>query len=305
MDKSINFESYTVRFIGGVALVRQRRLLPECVRLLVDRPFIRKLCMWDQFLTVVSVAVVLGSVILLPIVWLLVSWQRCPYSLWEWLVYLANAAVTRGLWRAEIEGRLLIGPRDGAVIVCNHSCLVDPSFIQLVTGRVAHWFVAREYYEFPLIAWYFRVSQAIPVNRAGIDTAAIKTAIRYVQEGEIVGILPEGRINETSQVLLPGRPGAALIAIKGRVPVIPCFVKGAPYDGTLWGCFLMSAHVHLKIGDPIDLSEFHDHQGEPGVLVEATKRIMREMAALAGAKDFEPEIAGRHWSPVQLNNVET
>ena len=253
--------------------------------------------------TIVSAAAVLAAVVLAPVAWLLVTCRRTSYGLWQWMVYLANAAVVRGLWRVEIEGRLPIGPRDGAVIVCNHSCPVDPCFIQLVVGRVSHWFVAREYCDSPWTGWFFRVNGAIPTNRVGIDTAALRTAIRHVQQGQIVGLLPEGRVNTTSAVLRPGRPGAAMIAIKGRVPVVPCYLTGAPYDGTTWGCFLMTAHVHLKIGAAVDLSDFYDRQREPGVLAEATRRIMREMATLAGVPDFEPQVAGRHWSPVQLNNA--
>ena len=52
-------------------------------------------------------------------------------------------------------------------------------------------------------------------------------AIRYAQEGGLVGLFPEGRVNTTDELLLPGRPGAALIALRARVPVIPCYVQGA------------------------------------------------------------------------------
>ena len=34
---------------------------------------------------------------------------------------------------------------------------------------------------------------------------------------------------------MPGRPGAALIALKARVPVVPCYIHDAPYDGTMLG----------------------------------------------------------------------
>ena len=43
-------------------------------------------------------------------------------------------------------------------------------------------------------------------------------------EGELVGMFPEGRINTTDQLLLPGRSGAALIALKARAPVVPCYI---------------------------------------------------------------------------------
>ena len=39
--------------------------------------------------------------------------------------------------------------------------------------------------------------------------------------------------------------GAALIALKARAPVIPCYIHGAPYDDTALGCLLMPAAVRL------------------------------------------------------------
>ncbi len=81
--------------------------------------------------------------------------------------------------------------------------------------------VAKEFCVHPAMSWFFNTMQAIPVNRRGVDTAATKLAIRYASQGDLVGLFPEGRINDTGALLLPGRPGAALIALKARVPVVP------------------------------------------------------------------------------------
>jgi 1-acyl-sn-glycerol-3-phosphate acyltransferase len=155
--------------------------------------------------------------------------------------------------------------------------------------------VAREYCEAPVIGWLLREFQVIPVGRGGVDTAATKQAIRLAQEGELIGMFPEGRINLTDQVLLPGRPGAALVALKARVPIIPVFISGAPYDGTSLGPLFMRAHVRVKIGKPIELSTYYGREKEEGVTKELTKRLLLEMAKLAGHSEFEPQLAGRRW----------
>ena len=69
--------------------------------------------------------------------------------------------------------------------------------------------VAKEYCEHPLFGWAFRILGSIPVNRSGVDTAATKLAVRYAKQGDLVGMFPEGRINISKSVLMPGRPGAA------------------------------------------------------------------------------------------------
>ena len=191
-----------------------------------------------------------------------------------------------------------IPPGQGAVIICNHRSPVDPSFIQLATGqRVVHWMVAKEYCEHPLLAWFFRTARSIPVSRGGIDTAATKLAIRLAEEGELVGLFPEGRINISDELLMPGRPGAALIALKARVPVVPCYCSGAPYRRHHVGRSACPARVRLVIGEPIDLSAYYGREGQREVLEELTLQFLRAIAGLAGSPTFSPAWPAGSTSP--------
>jgi 1-acyl-sn-glycerol-3-phosphate acyltransferase len=227
--------------------------------------------------------------------WIIFRWRQTRYTFFQACLCLFNNFVTRVLWRAEVSDPLPIPDDEGAVIVSNHTSGIDPMVIQLCTLRVMHWMVAREYYNMPIAAYAFRSVNSIPVNRAGIDTAATKMAIRLAQEGGLVGLFPEGRVNTTSDLLLPGRPGAALIALKARVRVIPCFVKGLPYDGTPLGSFFMPGKARVTIGKPIDLAPYFDREIDKAVLEELTKLFLVEIARLAGVDDFQPKLAGRYW----------
>ncbi|HET6883263.1 MAG TPA: lysophospholipid acyltransferase family protein [Pirellulales bacterium] len=218
-------------------------------------------------------------------------------------IYLFNLVITRVRWRARIEGRVTVPHGRGAVIVCNHICPVDPAFIALACDRPVHWLVAREYCELPLAGLALRILEVIPTGRKGVDTAATKLAMRYTERGDLVGMFPEGRINESKQLLLPGRAGAAMVALKSRVPVVPCYIEGAPYDGTEFGFFLMTAKTRLRVGKPIDLSEYYGQEGNREVLRSLTLRFMREIARLAGRPDYEPTLAGKEKEVEQLEAV--
>jgi 1-acyl-sn-glycerol-3-phosphate acyltransferase len=247
--------------------------------------------------TAIFAWLVLAAIVLGTIGRFLWWWRHKTYYKWSQIPFFFIYFIyTRLVWRATISRPIPVAPGQGAVIVCNHASSIDPWFIQLGVNRTVHWMVAREYSLHPAMAWIFRINECIPVNRGGVDTAATKMAIRYAQNGGLVGLFPEGRINLTKDLLLPGRPGAALIAMRARVPVIPCYVSGAPFDGTEFGCFLMTARTKLTVGDPIDLSEYYE-RNDKDVLQDVTKRFMLEIAKLSGATDYVPQCAGRNWLP--------
>ncbi|MBN1591088.1 MAG: 1-acyl-sn-glycerol-3-phosphate acyltransferase [Pirellulales bacterium] len=247
--------------------------------------------------TKVLAAVVLAGLAAALVCGLVHRIRRSPYTTVQAALLTLNKLVTRILWRAEVVGSVSV-PRDqGVVLICNHRCPLDPGIIALGVDRIMHWMVAKEYCDHWLCGAVLRPFGMVPTRRSGHDTAATKLIVRYAQEGQIVGVLPEGRINDTERFMLPGRPGAAMIALKARVPVVPCYIDGAPYDGTILGCLFMPAHVRLTIGRPIDLSPYYGRENERAVLEELTKRFMLEIAKLAGRSDFEPEIAGRFYKP--------
>jgi 1-acyl-sn-glycerol-3-phosphate acyltransferase len=224
-----------------------------------------------------------------------VAFVRSPYTPRESVFYFANVLLCRFLWRLEIVNPLPVPRGKGAVIVCNHRSSVDPFFIQITTGRLCHWMVAKEFFRIPFVGFFLHTTGAIPTSRGGIDTAAIKAAIRLAQKGELVGMFPEGRINTTDDLLLPVRPGAALVALKAGVPIVPAHIEGAPYRGQPYSPFFMRARVKVRFGEPLDLTAYLGRDREPGVIGEVIVLAMKEVARLAGHDDYQPQLAGRRW----------
>jgi 1-acyl-sn-glycerol-3-phosphate acyltransferase len=233
--------------------------------------------------------------------WAIVAWRRTYYNLSQAFLYFINVLITSVMWRVKVCGSLPVKPGQPAVIVSNHISGIDPLIIQRTTNCCVHWMVAKEYVDHPAMAWAFRILQVIPVNRGGVDTAATKQAIRLLQNGEPVGMFLEGRINTKTNetLLLPGRPGAAWVALRARVPVIPCYVEGAPYNGTALGSFLMRARARVVVGKPIDIFEHYDQADDREVQEALTLRFLKAIAKLAGHDEFEPKLAGRHWKSDQ------
>lgn len=228
----------------------------------------------------------------------MVWWRHRRLTPWQLVLWYSAKFVVRFLWRAKQPSKLPIEYGKGAVIVCNHRSSVDPFFIQTLADWPLHFMVAREYCDQPGLGCLLRSCEVIPTSRSGIDTTSIRTALRLTAAGEVVGMLPEGRINVTDEFMLPVRPGAVMVALKSQVPIVPCYLEGVPYGGTPLSPFFKFANVRVVCGEPIDLSEYYGRENEEGLIGELTLKVVSELARLAGQNDFQPKLAGRKWKPV-------
>ncbi len=157
--------------------------------------------------------------------------RRTKYKLSQCPLYLYCQIMTRVVWRTQVSGLLPIADDQGAIIVSNHRGSLDPSCIALTCRRPVHWMVAKEYCDSLALGWFFHNLGSIPVNRGGIDTASTRMAIRLAQAGELVGMFPEGRINETDRFLLPAGRARPWWRCGAKVPVVPCWWRGCRTTG--------------------------------------------------------------------------
>lgn len=234
------------------------------------------------------------------VIWVIVVLRRPPLTPMQNFLMLVNRLCTSLLWRTDAPRDVPLPPGRGGIVVVNHRSSIDPCFVQRGIQRPIHWMVAKEYVIHPALSWFLNQVMVIPVNRGGIDTAATKIALRYVQKGEIIGMFPEGRINTTNRLLISVRPGAAMVAIKTRAIVLPCYISGSPYGGTAISPLFMPAHVTVRYGEPIDAALYADRieagEDEPAVTLELLRATMGSIARLAGQPEFPLEVAGRVWN---------
>ena len=239
------------------------------------------------------------AVVLWP---LILAWsysRRSDFSFVQvFFVFLAMVFVYC-LWRGRRRYPSRRSIKGGGIILCNHRSSVDPFFIQASLDRPVYWMVAREYCEKPLLAFLLKPVPIIPTSRRGADSGAIRMAIEKARQGFLVGIFPEGRINTTTDFMLSVRPGAMMIAQRAGVQVLPMFLDGSPYRGSMLSPFFMTADVRAVIGDPYrreDVSEFDDvaagREQQALLMLDAINRIAR----LGGVDGFIPRLAGRKWA---------
>lgn len=121
-------------------------------------------------------------------------------------------------------------PEKGGLFCANHSCLNDPVCLiaALGTRPQLHPMAKAEFMRTPVLGWLLKKAGVFAVERGKSDIAAIKTAMKYLKNGESVLIFPEGtRIkdgvdkngNESE-----GKAGAAMLAVRTGVPLIPVYI---------------------------------------------------------------------------------
>ena len=238
----------------------------------------------------------LSTLAAIPVLWALLIWPRKSFTLGQWTVYLLMVPIVRLLWRGELPSQTQFPPGKGAVIICNHRSSLDGFILQIAIGRqLIHWMVAQLYNQKSLIGWLLALCGTIPVAKRGRDVSSTKAAIHLASGGKLVGMLPEGTINTSDEFMLNVRPGAILVALKARVPILPCYIEGAPFHDTLWKPLFMPSRVTVKVGQFIDLSEYFGRESDKAAVAKLTLRCVKEIAKLAGRDDFEPQLAGRNW----------
>jgi 1-acyl-sn-glycerol-3-phosphate acyltransferase len=97
----------------------------------------------------------------------------------------------------------------------------------------------------PVVGWLMRAYGCIPVRRGVVDTSAIRGALWGLAQGFRVCVFPEGQISP--QPREPQR-GAALIAARARVPVVPIAVIGSGNVFPLGARWPRLARVVVRIG---------------------------------------------------------
>ena len=155
-------------------------------------------------------------------------------------------------------------PAEGGCIVCaNHISARDPFYLAVrVRNRCLHFMAKAELFRFKPVAWFMRGLMAFPVDRGHNDLNAVRTALKLVADGHILGVFPQGT-RSRDNTPTPMHTGVALIALRSGKPVIPVYI-GGPYR--------LFRRTPMRFGKPVELSDLgRRFDGE--TLNAATRRI--------------------------------
>lgn len=158
-------------------------------------------------------------------------------------------------------------PATGGVLICaNHRSYMDPIYITMAVTRQINFMAKEELFRIPLFGSLIRFLGAFPVKRGQSDLRSIRHALRLLQQGKVVLIFPEGTRNKTEQAVLPGLPGASMLALRSKATVLPLAI--CQYPTTLFSKIL------VKIGPAIDFSNYSEQRLSVAELANVSNEVI-------------------------------
>jgi len=209
-------------------------------------------------------------------------------------VYYKLAQLTLGVmlkivFRPWAEGARNVPQRGPAIIASNHLSFADHFFGPLPLRRQVIFLAKAEYFTGRGIKGliskaFFSALGQIPVDRGGgaASERAIRTSLRVLGEGKLLGIYPEGTRSPDGR-LYRGKTGIARLALEAQVPVIPCAMVGT-FEFMPPGQTRPNFRIRpgVRFGEPLDFSRFYGMASDRRVLREVTDEVIRAIGKLSG-----------------------
>ena len=191
-------------------------------------------------------------------------------------------AIYRTSVQLEVQGVEKLPPAGGVILAANHLSNYDVFPMQFVISRTIFFMGKEELFRNPMMDWTLRQLGGFPVYRGEHDEWAMRHAQSVLEQGQVLGMFPEGSRNR-GKGLSPAKTGVARLAQATKTPIVPVALHGPQY---MFHRFPRRTTVQVRFGDMI-----HPQPGETHLSL--TDRVMFALAELLppearGAYRFRP-----------------
>lgn len=174
------------------------------------------------------------------------------------------------LRRWKVQGSGNLPQTGGAVVIANHVSYWDPVVVGCALNRRVYFMAKAELFKIPLLGPVITRLGAFPVRRNGTDPASVRHSLQLLKGGHVIGIFPEGTRSHSGEIMDP-HLGAAMLALKVGVPVVPVAVSGTR---GIWG------RVYVSIGKPMEFPSLYRKKNSKHELEQVSSRIMGEVGKM-------------------------
>jgi 1-acyl-sn-glycerol-3-phosphate acyltransferase len=193
----------------------------------------------------------------------------------------------------EVEGRERIPP--GPVLYCfSHQSWIDPMYVMAVLPSSPRLYFfgpqendMRRGFRNRLMRWFGLVIPFAPGARGLI--AATHRSVDLTTAGASIAIAGEGRIHCGESRLLPLKEGAAYIALRAGIPLVPMAINGTSWLG-------FRRRIRVRFGDAIEPSQATADRPDGDEVAALTAKAFESLHDLvADFRDRRPPGPAGRW----------
>jgi 1-acyl-sn-glycerol-3-phosphate acyltransferase len=207
-----------------------------------------------------------------------------------WLAkFLFLGPLLRAVWRPWAEGVEHVPSDRPAILASNHLSFCDSFFMPVLVPRKVTFLAKAEYFTAPglkgvLSRLFFSGVGQVPIDRDDADAsrAALRTGVRVLREGRLLGIYPEGTRSPDGR-LYRGKAGVAKLTLESGAVVVPCAMINTDRlqpPGRLFP--KLRPRPGVRFGKPLDFSRYEGMAGDRYVERSITDEIMYALMQLSG-----------------------
>ena len=201
-------------------------------------------------------------------------WNRFLYGFWRQIVANTLRIYTRG----SVEGKEHL-PAGAFVLTPVHRSYIDTPISTWVQFRRMRYLGKDSMWKLEGLGKMFTAMGAIPVSRGAIDREALKRCIDVLESGQPLVLFPEGE-RKDGPTVKPLMDGAAFLAAKAGVPLVPVGIGGSDRAMPRNAKFVYPRKVHVIIGEPFMVETNERGRATREHLAAATERLHGEIQVL-------------------------
>lgn len=189
------------------------------------------------------------------------------------------AGFCRVFWRLTVEGRENV-PTTGAFVLSPvHRSNIDTPLAACVTRRRMRFMGKDTMWKVAPLGRVFSALGAFPVHRGSADREAMRRTVEFLAAGEPVVMFPEGT-RRSGPEITDLFEGAAYVAGKTGVPIIPVGIGGSEPAMPKGAKYLKPVRVHMVVGKPLFIERGDDGKVPRRAVRELTERLHVELQQL-------------------------
>lgn len=159
-------------------------------------------------------------------------------------------SVFKVVFRVRVVGRERVPPSGAYIVAPSHRSIFDIPFAAFITPREIRFLAKDDLFEHKLGAKLFDALGAVKVERGTADRAALRALEAALAEGSPVAVFPEGTRSAGAEIT-ELFDGAAFLAIKLGVPIVPVGIGGSEHILPKGKVFPRIHRVAVSVGHPI------------------------------------------------------